>query len=107
MNNTTRLYQQLREYLSAPERPTEYFEQIHDKMAGIFDIKEVAEYKNSLEVEDYTPAQFKHLTSSMKRAFIEGYLLAQMEQARYEVRTLYKLYRQEECQPTKKDVKNC
>ena len=105
-NNTTRLYQQLRTYLSAPERPVEYFDQIQNKMSGIFDIKEVAEYKYAIETEPYTPSQFKHLTSSMKRAFVEGYLLAQMEQSREEIRTLYKLYRQEECPiQTNKDVK--
>ena len=107
MDNTTRLYRQLNNYLSAPERPVEYFEEVYDKMQGIFDIKEVAEYKNSMDVERYTPAQFKHLTSSMKRAFIEGYLLAQMEQSRQEIRTLYNMYKDLECPiETKKDVKN-
>ena len=109
-NNTTRLYQQLRNYLTDPNRPSEYFEELQDKMAGIFDIKEVAEYKSAMEVEEYTPAQFRHVTAVMKRSFVEGYLLAQLEQSRKEIKTLYNMYRREECQPmkkaTKKDVKN-
>lgn len=106
MNNTTRLYQRLRNYLTAPERPVEYFEALNDRLSDIFDLKEVAEYKNSIEVEEYTPAQFQHLTSAIKRAFVEGYLLAQIEQSRDNLRTLYNIYRQEECPQTKKDVKN-
>lgn len=105
MNNTTRLYKKLRDYLEIEAQPIEYFESLYKQMSDIFDLKEVSEYKTAMTVEQYTPAQFKHLTSSIKKAFIEGYLLAQTEQMHKDIKTLYNIYRQEECPQTKKDVK--
>ena len=105
MNNTTRLYSQLRNYLSNSEIPRMYFDKIYDKFEGVFERKEIEEYKN-MGPDKYPPQQFSHLVMSMKQSFVEGYLLAQMEQSRSDIKALYTKYKQEvQCPPTKADAK--
>ena len=110
MDNTTRLYEQLTIYMHDEQQqcPSSSYSiaNLHNKFQGIFDIKEVKEYKAAVNAESYTPAQFLHLTNAMQHAFIEGYLLAQAEADRKTIKYLYNSYKQEtECLQTKKDVK--
>jgi hypothetical protein len=108
MDNTTRLYEQLKQYIGNTEHPLSDIEKLYNKFQTIFDLKEIAEFKNAMGAEPYTPSQFVHLASSMKRSFIEGYLLAQIEQKRKDIRDVYNMYKQEqECQKieTKKESK--
>lgn len=109
MDNTTRLYEQLTIYMHDRQQQCSspcIIDDLHNKFQGIFDIKEVKEYKAAVNAESYTPAQFLHLTNAMQHAFIEGYLLAQAEADRKTIKYLYNSYKQEtECLQTKKDVK--
>ena len=99
MDNTTRLYEQLKQYIGNQEHSLTNIDTLYNKFQTIFDIKEIAEFKNAMTAEPYTPAQFVQLASTMKRSFIEGYLLAQLEQKRKDIRTLYNMYKQEQkCQ---------
>jgi len=108
MDNTTRLYEQLKQYIGTSEHPISDIENLYNRFQTIFDIKEITEFKNSMTAEPYTPTQFVHLASTMKRSFIEGYLLAQIEQKRKDIRSVYDMYKQEtECQtPKQKETKN-
>ena len=108
MDNTTRLYEQLKQYIGNAEHPLPDIEKLYNKFQIIFDLKEITEFKNAMGAEPYTPSQFVHLASSMKRSFIEGYLLAQIEQKRKDICNVYNMYKQEqECQKikTKKESK--
>lgn len=110
MNNTTRLYTQLRNYLASYSIPAGYYENIYTKFQEIFERKEIEEYKN-MGTEVYPPPQFAHLHDSMRRAFVEGYLLAQMEYSRENIKAMYNTYKQEIiCPPKtthkKEDVKS-
>jgi len=106
MDNTTRLYEQLKIYMNDRQQSPCYIDDLYNKFQGIFDIKEIKEYKVAANTEPYTPAQFTHLTTAMQHAFIEGYLLAQMEEHRKTIKAMYNSYKQEtECQQTKNDVK--
>lgn len=110
MDNATRLYEQLKQFIGNSAQPVEDIENLYNKFQTIFDIKEIAEFKNAMGAEPYTPAQFVHLASTMKRSFIEGYLFAQLEQKRKDIRNVYNMYKQEQvCQtqkiPTKKESK--
>ena len=105
MNNISRLYSQLRNYLSNASIPQTYFENIYSKFEEIFARKEIEEYKN-MGMDKYPPQQFSHLVMSMKQSFVEGYLLAQMEQSRADIKSLYTRYKQEvQCPPMKEDAK--
>lgn len=99
MDNTTRLYEQLKLFIGNSAQPVEEIDYLYDKFQTVFDIKEIAEFKNAMTAEPYTPNQFVHLASTMKRSFIEGYLFAQLEQRRKNIRDVYNSYKQEqECQ---------
>ena len=72
--------------------------QIYEQFKEIFDVKEVREYKRFKDTRIISPLEFELTTDTMKRAFVEGYLLAQMEQKRNDIKDLYNIY--------KKDIKN-
>jgi len=68
--------------------------QLVEKFNNIFDLKDVYEYKNSICVDPfYSPRQFAYLSMSIRRAFIEGYLLAQEERRKEDAAYLYNCYK--------------
>ena len=80
---------------------------LYNKFQTIFDIKEVAEFKNAMAAEPYTPTQFVQLASTMKRSFIEGYLLAKLEQKRKNIKIAYNMYKEDKvCPVTKNESMN-
>lgn len=107
MDNATRLYEQIKQYIGNQEHSLADIDTLYNKFQAIFDIKEVTEFKNAMTTEPYTPAQFVQLASTMKRSFIEGYLLAQLEQKRKNIRQVYNMYKEDKvCPVTKNESMN-
>ena len=98
MKKITKLWLELHNLLEDVPDMDEFNTEVFRKFGDIFDLKEVEEYKRAKDCTQITPLQFSTTTDVMKRAFVEGYLLAQLEQRKEDIRDLYNIY--------KKDIKN-
>ena len=96
MKNITRLWTQLADSLAEITTNQSFMTELYDKFGEIFDLKDANEYKVAASVSDViTPKQFVHTSAAMQRAFVEGYLLAQMEQKQEDIKYLYNCHRKE------------
>lgn len=99
MNNITKIWDELTKEFAKKEENNKFLEEINEKFGEIFDIKDVTEYKQAVMVEPfYSPQQFQHLSCAMRRALVEGYILAQLERKKEDIKMLYNCY--------KEDIKN-
>ena len=99
MNNLTKIWNDLTTELVDKQHNEGYLDGLNKKFGEIFDIKDVTEYKAACMTEPFfSPAQFTHLSNAMRRALVEGYLLAQIERKKEDIKMLYNCY--------KEDVKN-
>lgn len=99
MNNITKIWDELTKEFAKKEENSKFLEEINEKFGEIFDIKDVTEYKQAVMVEPfYSPQQFQHLSCAMRRALVEGYILAQLERKKEDIKMLYNCY--------KEDIKN-
>lgn len=96
--NLVKMWEDITEKLVEEER-TRQPEEINpllEKLADIFDRKDVYEYKNSICVDPYfSPKQFAYMSMAIRRAFIEGYMLAQAERRKEDNSMLYNCYKQD------------
>lgn len=96
MNNITKIWNELTEELVKKQEVDGYLEEINKKFGEIFDIKDVTEYKQACMAEPYfSPQQFQHLSNAMRRALVEGYILAQIERKKEDIKLLYNCYRED------------
>lgn len=96
MNNLTKIWNDLTTELVDKQHSEGYLEDINKKFGEIFDIKDVTEYKAACMTEPFfTPSQFAHLSNAMRRALVEGYLLAQIERKKEDIKLLYNCYRED------------
>lgn len=99
MNNITKIWDELTKEFAKKEENNKFLEEINEKFGEIFDIKDVTEYKQAVMVEPfYSPQQFQHLSCAIRRALVEGYILAQLERKKEDIKMLYNCY--------KEDIKN-
>ena len=104
MNNLTKIWTDLTEELVKKQQGDGYLEEINKKFGEIFDIKDVTEYKQACMTEPYfSPQQFQHLSNAMRRALVEGYILAQIERKKEDIKLLYNCYREDIKQDEKSD----
>lgn len=96
MKNITRLWTQLTDSLSEVTDNKSFLSELYDKFGEIFNLKDANEYKIASSASDIiSPKQFAHTSIAMQRAFVEGYLLAQMEQKHNDIKFLYQCHRKE------------
>lgn len=96
MRNVTTWWNQIAEELVDAEKDDAFLDELYDKFGEIFDIKDVTEYKHSVAVEPYyAPSQFHYLSLAIRRAFVEGYLLARMERRHEDMAMLYNCHKGE------------
>ena len=96
MKNITRLWTQLTDSLAEVTNNQSFMAELYSKFGEIFDLKDANEYKIAGSISDVmTPKQFSHTSAAMQRAFVEGYLLAQMEQKHNDIKFLYQCHRKE------------
>ena len=96
MNDLMKMWNDITEELVKEEHGTPGSMALVEKFSEIFDIKDVYEYKTAVCVDPcYSPRQFAHLSQAMKRAFIEGYVLAQRERKKADAALLYSCYKQD------------
>jgi hypothetical protein len=96
MNNITKIWNELTEELVKKQEGDGYLEEINKKFGEIFDIKDVTEYKQAVMVEPFfSPQQFQHLSCAIRRALVEGYILAQVERKKDDIKMLYNCYRED------------
>lgn len=93
MKAITKLWTKMNDCLTDVGNTEEFTKEVYNKFDEIFNLKEVAEYKAAAITDVHSPSQFAHTTTVMKRALVEGYLLAQMEQRQADIKTLYNMYR--------------
>ena len=104
MNNLTKIWNDLTEELVKKQQGDGYLEEINKKFGEIFDIKDVTEYKQACMAEPYfSSQQFQHLSNAMRRALVEGYILAQIERKKEDIKLLYNCYREDIKQDEKSD----
>ena len=102
MKKLTKLWSNLVDCLADVSGTETFSESVYNKFDEIFDLKDVAEYKSISDYELFSPAEFKHTSQAMRRAFVEGYLLAQAERKKEDIITLKKCFEQEI--PNEKDI---
>lgn len=95
MKKLTKLWVELNDCLADVDGDEKFTTELYDRFGEIFDRKDVLEYKTAAATDVMSPKQFQHTSSAMRRALVEGYLLAQMEQSRDNIQHLYKCYREE------------
>jgi len=95
MKEITQLWTKLSDCLFDINSNDAFIKELYDKFGEIFDLKDVYEYKNSAVLEGMSPGQFQLTSAAMRRALVEGYLLAQMEQKKDDIKHLYNCYREE------------
>ena len=77
MNKLTQQYMELVDNLSDINYDAPFLSELEKKFTEIMDMKELYEFKHALP--STTTAQFQSTIETMHRAFIEGYLLAGLE----------------------------
>lgn len=93
MNNTARLWSRIAEELVTSEQNQDFLDDVYDRFGDIFDIKDVTEYKNCALIDPFfAPSQFQYLSLAIRRAFVEGYLLAMTEHKKNQMKLLYNCY---------------
>lgn len=96
MNNLTKIWNDLTAELVDKQHGEGYMEDLNKKFGEIFDIKDVTEYKQACMTEPFfSPQQFTHLSNAMRRALVEGYLLAQIERKKEDIKMLYNCYKED------------
>ena len=104
MNNLTKIWNDLTAELVDKQHSEGYLEDLNKKFGEIFDIKDVTEYKAAcMDQPFFTPSQFAHLSNAMRRALVEGYILAQIERKKEDIKLLYNCYREDIKQDEKSD----
>lgn len=95
MKQLTKLWLTIHDSLTDIGNSDEFTKELYSKFDEIFDRKEVIEYKAAALSDILSPSQFLTTTNAMKRALVEGYLLAQLEQRKENTKQLYKTYRED------------
>jgi hypothetical protein len=92
MKNITKLWEKVKSTLAESCEKKEYNEGIYDKFGEIFKIKDVEEFGMMCD-EDVLPlAHYRHTTRAIRRALVEGYLLAQTERRQEDIKLLKKCH---------------
>lgn len=95
MKQLTKLWTQLDNCLSDMGCSEDFTNEIYKQFDEIFDLKDVYEYKRAMSSDICSPSEFINISNAMRRALVEGYLLAQMEQRKQDIKALYNCYRQD------------
>ena len=95
MKQLTKLWTQLDNCLSDMGCNEDFTNEIYNQFDEIFDLKDVHEYKRAMNSDICSPSEFMNISNAMRRALVEGYLLAQMEQRKQDIKALYNCYRQD------------
>lgn len=95
MKQLTKLWTHLNNSLSDIGCSEDFTKEVYEQFDEIFDLKDVTEYKMAMNSDICSPSEFVRISQAMRRALVEGYLLAQMEQRKQDIKALYNCYRSE------------
>ena len=95
MKPLTKLWNQITDSLIELGENDIFTKELYNKYDEIFNLKDVDEFKNAAKAEYYTADMYMNTSHAMKRAFVEGYLLSQMEQKQENIKALLKCYNME------------
>lgn len=104
MKPLTQLWTTLTSYLKELSDTDLFNDDLQKKLGEILDIKDAQEYKEATVTDVISPSQFAHTSRAMRRAFVEGYFLAQMEQRKDDIKTLYNMYHTDTKKELEKDT---
>lgn len=92
MKPLTKLWNQITDSLTELGDNDTFTKELYNKFDEIFDLKDVHEFKLAARAEYYTADMYMSTSNAMKRAFVEGYLLSQVEQKQENIKSLLKCY---------------
>lgn len=92
MKPLTKLWNQITDSLTELGDNDTFTKELYNKFDEIFDLKDVHEFKLATRAEYYTADMYMSTSNAMKRAFVEGYLLSQVEQKQENIKSLLKCY---------------
>ena len=95
MKPLTKLWNQITDSLIDLGDNDIFTKELYNKFDEIFDLKDVHEFKNAAKADYYTADMYMTTSNAMRRAFVEGYLLSQVEQKQENIKTLLKCYSME------------
>ena len=90
MKPLTKLWNQITDSLIELGENDIFTKELYNKFDEIFNLKDVDEFKNATKADYYTADMYMSTSHAMKRAFVEGYLLSQMEQRQENIKSLLK-----------------